>query len=572
MNLKDIKGYLWAKEVVEERFIANKWVKLECNKYIERLEKLQYDNDFKYYFDTKMCNKIYKLLKCMNYATGFYANKPIYDHMVGFQFMVIENIFCWLSKDLDEFGNKQRMIEEVYLELGRKSGKSFLAGLIEILIMLLSPKYAQHATAGKTRDISSLVKQAIIEIINSSPLIKKHFKITREKIECKINGCTQKALSGEANNINGLLLNSFIIDEVGNQENQDIIGALKLSQMSTVNRLSIYISTAYDLQVNAFKELCDYYKTVLNGSVEDNHTFGLLFELDKDDDYRDKNNWIKASPLQMSMNNGIEFLTNEYNKALEIPSKMKEFRVKILNEWLDGNGEETYIDINRWKECEVDSIDWNDKDIIVGVDLSKTTDLCSVSMAYRGDDGIFYCNSMGFLPTEDNPNRREKIDYKIMERNGYCIRTEGYSIDYGIVEEYIRNIESKYNCRIQSIVTDPYNCQNMMASLANDYEVILLTQTYTHLSSAVKTLREDVLNKKVRYEKNALLDWCMGNTIVIEGKGGGELIGKEKCYKNCKRIDMVATLINCMTQLIIEDNGTYSFEEAMNSLDKWNNM
>ena len=533
---------------------------------------MQYDNDFKYYFDTKMCNKIYKLLKCMNYATGFYANKPIYDHMVGFQFMVIENIFCWLSKDLDEFGNKQRMIEEVYLELGRKSGKSFLAGLIEILIMLLSPKYAQHATAGKTRDISSLVKQAIVEIINSSPLIKKHFKITREKIECKINGCTQKALSGEANNINGLLLNSFIIDEVGNQENQDIIGALKLSQMSTVNRLSIYISTAYDLQVNAFKELCDYYKTVLDGSVEDNHTFGLLFELDKDDDYKDKNNWIKASPLQMSMNNGIEFLTNEYNKALEIPSKMKEFRVKILNEWLDGNGEETYIDINRWKECRVDTIDWNDKDIIVGVDLSKTTDLCSVSMAYRGDDGIFYCNSMGFLPVEDNPNRREKIDYKIMERNGYCIRTEGYSINYEVVEEYIRNIESKYNCRIQSIVTDPYNCQNMMASLANDYEVILLTQTYTHLSSAVKTLREDVLNKKVRYEKNALLDWCMGNTIVIEGKGGGELIGKEKCYKNCKRIDMVATLINCMTQLIIEDNGTYSFEEAMNSLEKWNNM
>ena len=38
MDKKDLKGYKWAKEVVEGKFIANKWVKLECKRYVDRLE------------------------------------------------------------------------------------------------------------------------------------------------------------------------------------------------------------------------------------------------------------------------------------------------------------------------------------------------------------------------------------------------------------------------------------------------------------------------------------------------------------------------------------------------------
>lgn len=34
VDKKDLKGYKWAKEVVEGKFIANKWVKLECKRYV----------------------------------------------------------------------------------------------------------------------------------------------------------------------------------------------------------------------------------------------------------------------------------------------------------------------------------------------------------------------------------------------------------------------------------------------------------------------------------------------------------------------------------------------------------
>ena len=99
MDKNSLKGYIWAKDVVEEKIIANKWVKLECKRYIDRLENKVYLPCF---FDFKEAETIYKLLGLMNYATGFYANKPIIEHATGFQMMTWENIFCWFYKEEDE--------------------------------------------------------------------------------------------------------------------------------------------------------------------------------------------------------------------------------------------------------------------------------------------------------------------------------------------------------------------------------------------------------------------------------------------------------------------------------------
>lgn len=553
MILDNLKGYQWAKAVIDGKFVANKWVKLECNRYIERLESLQYKDDFPCYFDFKECETIYSLLGLINYATGFYANKPVINYAAGFQMMIWENIFCWFYKDLDENGLKKRMIEEVYLEIGRKSAKSFICAVTEILIMLRSPKYAQHGLAGKTRDISGLVRNATVEIIKVSPLISKHFKITRDKVECKLNQCTMKHLSGEADNINGLLLSSFIVDEVANQEDASIIGALKLSQMSTKDRLSIYISTQYDLEINAFNDLLDYHKSILNGVDTDTiNTFGLLFELDEGDDFNNESNWIKASPLQMSMEDGRNFLRQEYKKGLTIPSAMKEFRIKILNERLSGYSGETYIDFEAWKKCEVDKINLKNKEIIVSVDASLTTDLTAINIMYK-EDGKYYLKAHAFLPENTLPNRREKIDYRQMERMGYCTITKGDIVDYNLIEDYIRNIENKYSCKIKCIVTDPFNITATMQKLSNDYDVILLKQSYSVLSPPIKQFRDDVYKKLIKYEKNKLLCWCMSNTTTVIGRASGDIL-LNKVNKNKSRIDLVVASIFAYSQLYLENN------------------
>lgn len=550
MKLSQLKGLSWAKEVCDSSFVANKWVKLECQRYIDRIENGL--NSDLIEFDFKEAETIYKLLKCINYATGFYANKPVLNYAAGFQMMIWENIFCWFYKENDENGLRKRIIEEVYLECGRKSAKSFFCGVTEILIMLRSPKFAQTATAGKTRDISSLVKQATAEIIQASPLISKHFKVTREKIECKLNNSTMRHLSGEANNINGLLLSSYIVDEVANQEDGTIIGALKLSQMNTKDRLSIYISTQYDLEINAFNELLDYHKSILKGVDKDIiNTFGLLFELDEGDDFNKEENWIKASPLQMTMQNGIEFLRGEYKKGLTVPSAMKEFRIKILNERLSGYSGDTYIDFDSWKKCEVDKVNLEGKDVVVGVDASLTTDLTAVSIMYK-EEGKYYLTSHAFLPENTLPSRREKIDYRQMQEKGYCTIHKGDIVDYMLLESYIREIEEKYKCHVKCIASDPANIVPTMNSLAEDYEVVLVKQSYSSLSPSIKQFRDDVYKKIIHYEKNKLLDWNMSNTETVIGRTTGDIL-LNKVNKNKSRIDMVMASVFSYSRLFLEE-------------------
>ena len=123
-SYKDLKGYQWSKDVVEERFLANKYIKLECKRYIDRLEKLQHEDSFEFFFNLDEANIVFGLVSLMIFPTGFFAGKNIsLERLEGFQAMVIENIFCWQSKKLNEYGARQRLIEEVYLEIGRKSGQ-----------------------------------------------------------------------------------------------------------------------------------------------------------------------------------------------------------------------------------------------------------------------------------------------------------------------------------------------------------------------------------------------------------------------------------------------------------------
>jgi len=542
----DLMGYKWAKEVVNGDFVANKWVKLECERYIERLETKQYDPNFKFEFNYKEAQIVMNLLSLVNYSTGFRVGEPISDHLAGFQAMIIENIFCWFDKNEDENGLKKRMIEEVYLQVGRKSGKSFLCALLEILIMLRSPRFAQHAIAGKTRDISSIVKRETEQLIKASPLIAKYFKITREKITCTINESFMKALSGEANNINGLLLSSFIVDEVANQESQDVIGALKLSQMNTKERLSIYISTAYDLEVNAFRELCDYHKRILALQGDTTNTFGLIFEIDEKDDFTDEKNWIKASPLQMTFENGRDFLRQEFKKGLDVPSSMREFRVKILNEYISGGDAEQYVDLIELQKCKrEDDFEWRGHDVYIGVDLSQSSDNCGVSIStYLPNEDKIVARSWAFLP-EDKVNVKtkiEKVDYRLMAEQGYCFPCGDNIIDYGFIEKFVSELTYEYGVNVLGIAYDRYNAISSVNKWHNEgLETIEVPQRALNLHPATKWLKEMILKRNFEYDKNRLLEINFANAREMKDNNLNTYINKKRSKG---KVDMVASLIN----------------------------
>lgn len=353
----------------------------------------------------------------------------------------------------------------------------------------------------------------------------------------------------ESNNINGLLLTSFIVDEVANQETQDIIGALKLSQMSIKgSRLSIYISTQYDLEINAFNELIDYHKKVLDGLTDEEplNMFGLLFELDEGDDYTNPEVWIKASPLQMGFENGRKFLLGEFRKGLEVPSTMREFRIKILNQRLSGDTSESFIPLEELRKGILkDAYKWKGKDVYWGVDLSVSDDSCSISMVHYDErEDKFYTKAWAFVPSDTLAQRIkiEKVDYHRMQENGYCFACGDRIISYQFIEDFLIKVSKDLDLRVKGIGYDRFNA----ISSANRWhseglEVIEVRQHSTILNGGTKLLKEAILQHKFFYEKNRLLEIHFSNARTMYDTNLNQYINKKKSKG---KIDMVAATLN----------------------------
>jgi phage terminase large subunit-like protein len=108
---------------------------------------------------------------------------------------------------------------------------------------------------------------------------------------------------------------------------------------------------------------------------------------------------------------------------------------------------------------------------------------------------------------------------------------------------------------------------NMMQSLGNDYDVILLKQTYTALSPVIKSFRDDVYQGNIIYKKNKLLDWCASNAVEVRAKVTEDiLLAKEN--KTKQRIDLLLSSIFAYSQIYLQKDSKIP-ELTEEYINKW---
>ena len=262
------------------------------------------------------------------------------------------------------------------------------------------------------------------------------------------------------------------------------------SKVYKTNSIICDITTAYPSpEISpAYAERCmlvDMYE----GKIPYNDRyFCALFELDEGDDYGDKNVWGKANPLFVQFPQIMDRLENDYKSALNDPEKLLLFRTKNLNQWIGQNSNIAYLDFDEWKKCQVDKVDFNGREVVVGIDMSKTTDLTGVSIMSKDRYGNVMLKSKAFLPRETIAPKEisDKIPYNayVQQHPEWIHATEGKFVNQTEVENYIRNIEDMYNCKIKCIAFDSWNAMHLMSSLSDDYEVIDVKMNFKTFSSA----------------------------------------------------------------------------------------
>lgn len=538
VSIKDHQSYKYAYDIIKGNIIAPKYVILQCSQFIN----IANGKSEKYIIDENKLNMIDGILKLLIMPKGLKAGQTVYDCTAGFQFFFIVAVLCTVHRD----NVKKRRYETAVLEIARKNGKTFLIALVFILLFLLEPKFSKFYSVAPDGSLSREVKEAITEIIGSSPALESRFKIKRDEILCKLTSNKYVPLNYSTSRLDGKLPSVFLCDETGALPTPYAVEAMRSGQLTILNKLGCIISTKYPTSDNPFEDEVGYCMKVLDGIVEDDKYFSLLYEPD------DKINWATndtilkhANPLALVVPEIMEDLVSKRQMAIEVPSKRENFITKHCNIIYMGLGTESYIDVNVLKKCKVDKINWSGRQVWLGLDLALTNDNCSVGMVSE-EDGNILAEAIAFFPADriEEKTRFEKVDYYYFVETMKAIACGDMTVDYGVIEDFIMGIESKYGVEVVGIAYDRFNCLSTAQKLKSaGYKVVETRQHSSVLHPPTKLLKEAIESGRFKYEENQLLEINFQNAQCTEDTNLNKYVNKKRSNG---KVDEVVALINAV--------------------------
>lgn len=514
----------YAKGCINGSIVSGKKHIWACKRFLRDLDRVG-NEDFPYVWNEEEAGKIVRWFFYLRHSKGELAGQPI--RLIAPQKFSLCQIYGWRHK---ETGKKR--FTKSFKEVARKNAKTQEeAGVVlyEMSTQAVKNKEIYETyCAGTKKKQSELVFKECINMLNGSPL-KSKFRILRNSIVHIKSGSFLEALSKEdgktGDGTNPALL---VLDEYHQHKTTEFYD-LGLGANTKESLLMIITTAGVDLNVPCFTQEYEYCSNILNPDVdvENDEYFVDIFEIDESDDIGCEKNWEKANPVRMSYPEGVDKIRKEYEIAKSVPEKMTAFLTKCLNRWVQAanNG---YMDMAKWKKCEVKKIpyDLKGRTVFVGFDMSSKIDLTSVAFILPVFDMgkkkyVLYSHS--FVPNEEKLRERElkdKAPYLAWARGGYITITGTEIVDQQQVMDYVLSFCQKNRWEIDCLCFDPANASKLMMDLSNEgHTVEEVFQSYKSLNESTAGFREQVYEGNVIYEKNPVLNFAMHNAVTRTNNG-----------------------------------------------------
>lgn len=516
---------IYARAVVSGDIDAPRYVRLQCERFLEDWD----GKNETYCINHRLLEKIYKIARVLKMAKGPKAGKSIYHALAGYQWLLITATICTVRID----DKRKRRYERVLLEIARKNGKSFIVGFLFILLFYLEPAYSRFFSVAPDGQLAREIKEAIEPIINTNIDVFEdgEFKVLRDYILHKPTKTKYTPLNYSTSRLDGKEPSVFICDEAGALPTAYAIEAMRSGQLLVMNRLGFVISTKYPTSQNPFEDEVAYSKKVLDGLIDNDKVFSLLYEPDNTKDWATDDSILKhANPLALEIPSVWDELLDKRRDAIEVESKRENFITKHCNVIYQGVGTESYVSIEQVQACRTEHIDWTGRVVYVGVDLAMTNDNCSVVMVSVDEDENILALPMVFIPEGriEEKIRFEKLDYHQFIRSGKCIACGDMTVDYSVIEDYVFGLEEKYGVQIQAIGYDRYQALSSAQKWETKYNTVEVRQHSDTLHMPTKLLKEKILNRQFRYENNRLYEVNFENARCTYDTGMRSYVNKKK--------------------------------------------
>ena len=529
--------------------------------------------------EIRVCKKTYKWYKYLAHQVNhpgeyFYSAKRA-NHVLEFA----EN-YCKLSKgagagkpvrlELWEkahlaavFGfvdiNGYRQCRESVLIVGKKNGKSLLASIVGLYMLVGDgePGPEVYAVATK-RDQAKIIWQEAKRMVRKSPALLRRIKTLVAELSSELfNDGTFKPLASDSDTLDGLNVHCVLMDEIHQWKNGKALYDIMADGVSARDQPLVYItSTAGTIREDIYDQKYDEAERVINGLFDENgyhdvHFFPFIYELDSRKEWTDPDCWIKANPGLGTIKKTYT-LADKVKKAKENEKLVKNLVCKEFN--IRETSTEAWLTFEQIDNRELfDLKELKPRYGIGGCDLSSTTDLTNATVIFMvPDDERIYVMQMYWLPEDllEQRVKEDKIPYDLWEDQGLLRTCPGNKVHYKYVKEWYEEIQDKLDIYLFRCGYDSWSATYFVEDMQNKFGKVVMEpviQGKKTLSGPMKSLGADLTKKRIIYNNNPILKWCLTNTSVDIDKNDN--IQPAKGNLGTRRIDGTAGLLNAYVTL-----------------------
>lgn len=540
---------IYAKLVIQSEIIANKWVKLACERHLKDLKRSKEDPDFPWEFDEEKGWRPIRFIEKKCHPT-----KGSFEHLVmqPWQHFVVGNMFGWVNKTTGV-----RRYRESLIFVARKNGKTELeSGLADYMAGFDGENGPNVYFLANSQKQASLLYEGSRTMIQKSPWLSDRFVPNRSEIRYPKTGGKILAMSAEKNNKDGENVHFAVFDEIHEYQDYSLINVMRNSRGTRKQPLIVYITTAGYVLDGPLVDMVDQGHDTLDNYDDDinNRTFYYLASLDDKEEVNDPKMWVKANP-NIGLMQLADMITDFQNER-RVPAQFADWLTKRFNIFSEVD-ELSYVtpEILQKNTRHLDLEELRSRECVGGYDLSDTEDFTSACLEFPLDDGGVFILEHSWIPharyeRDKNPERIRK-----WEHDGEVTIIPGDYVDYSYVLDWFNEQAQKYDITI--IRYDPAKAIRLNKELEEaGFETDKVRQGFFTLGGAMQNFKELLLDGKVVFNEQSMFKWYLNNVHLRQDRNDNWLPTKTS---QSRKIDGFAAALDAhvsvVDMLVEPDNG-----------------
>jgi phage terminase large subunit-like protein len=557
-NDRDYTGIaLWyCERIIAGEILACEFVKQACRRHIKDLERSAI-GELDYIFDPEVAARGCEFVEAFHHVKGEWATRRERLILSPWQIFITASLYGWLERA----DPTRYRFQEAYICVPRKNGKSAWIAGIALQKFAADDEYAAEVYIGATSEEQA--RRTCFKFARAMADKAKSFlrsfgvKVNVKSLVRDSDGSLLKPVIARPGD--GDSPSCAVLEEFHEHPTAELLETFKTGMGARSNPLILIVTTAGANRSGPCYQYQRDVEKMLAGFLVNERLFGIIYTIDKGDDWTADHVLRKANP-NFGVSVSADYLRQEQKQARQSARKQNSFKTKHLNIWQ--NATVAWMNMARWDALANASLNVEDfagDDCYLALDLASRSDLAAKVKVFRrylpDPEGKPKAHFYAFATSYQN---RAKVEEKSNEHlqaweiEGRLVVTEGDVTDYNVIADGL--IDDVNRFRVIRIPHDPDHAAALIqfVQARDDWnqgaEFIEITQNRRNFSPAMKETEALVLEGRLHHDGDPVLAWAMSN-VVAKALGRDNIFPEKEVDEN--KIDPAISLMMAVGQWVL---------------------